>query len=108
MSLHLQKNRPLRDRIVAALICVALAAIFALSYAFVFQPRYPAPEMEDGYVILGSEDLQNNMILVERNDGLYEVFVNNILTGTIQDISQEPFASAPIISEKIWKWGKLS
>lgn len=108
VGLALQKNRPLRDRIVAALICVALAAIFALSYAVVFQPRYPAPEMEDGYVILGSEDLQNNMILVERNDGLYEVFVNNISTGTIQDISQEPFASAPIISEKIWKWGKLS
>ena len=48
------------------------------------------------------------MILVERNEGLYEVFFNNISTGTIQDISQEPFASAPIISEKIWKWGKLS
>lgn len=106
VGLALQKPRPLRDRIVAVLICVALAAIFALSYAFVFQPHYPAPEMEGGYILF--DENTENAFIVHHENGLYEIFIDNISAGTIDNVSGEPFESMPIISEKIWKGGKLS
>lgn len=107
VGLALQKPRPLKDRIGTVLICIALVAVFIFSYTFVIQPQFPAPEMEDGYIIFGANDFADDMILVERADGLYEIYADNTSLGTIQDISWGPFASAPVIPEEVWKWGNI-
>lgn len=106
VGLALQNPRPLRHRIGTVLICMGLTAIFILSYTFVIQPQFPAPEMEDGYIIYNEKT--ENFFIVERDDGLYEIIVDNISTGTVDNISGAPYDSVPIISEKIWQEGKIS
>ena len=75
-------------------LCVVVALMYLASYTVVFQPWEETPVSEDGFEY--HVDFPDDSYLVEMEDGRYGVYMNDEFTGTIDDLTVEPFCSFPI------------
>ena len=85
----IKKNKALKT-----LFCCIVTTMFLASYMVVFQPRDYGPAQEDGYTYV--TEFTGDVYLVEEENGRYGLYMNNEYTGTVDDITVEPFCSFPI------------
>lgn len=84
------KHRPKIAAVATAVTSVFMAVLMVISYSFVIQPYYEAPEDEIEKTVEQAkfdEFFSKDSYLVDNQDGTYSLYNNNQLIGTIPDES---------------------
>ncbi len=87
-------NSHKKNKRISILFYTFMIILFVLSYSFILQPAFLPPEYERGEIYIPSPD---NSFLMHNEDGSYSLYMNGENCGTLNDISEEPFASMEII-----------
>lgn len=82
----------------AAAFLVAMCIMFLLSFTFVLQPYYEAPDFEGEPIIITSE----NAYVLERKDGTFALFLNEEYFAALskEEFEAPPISELPIILEE--------
>ena len=85
----------LSNKVRRALLLVSLTVLFSLSYLFIFEAYYACPEDLADTVI----PTQGNCYFIEKDDGIYELYMDKTLIDTIDSLEYYP-SSIPVYKER--------